>query len=493
MHREFLINIVFLVFINLLIKPLFIFGIDLQVQNTVAAEDYGLYFTLLSLACLFQILCDFGVQNFTNRHISQHPQLMSKYFPSLFALKLLLGALYIVCTPLVAWAVLGYKGREITLLFILVVNQTLIQMVFFFRSNISGLGHYRIDSVLSSLDKFLMLGTCGALLWGFQEQVSVFSFALAQTAALVCTWIIVFGWLRRKTAFSIFSLWSRNFSSLFATMAFFFRQSVPYALAIVLMTAYTRLDPVLLERMLPDGRYHADVYAGGYRLLDACNMFGYLFATLLLPMFARQLRDRHNEESLQSLVFLSFRLIWAASITLSAIISMCAPDLIRLLLPDRVSAYRWETLSVLIWAFVPVAVIYIFSTLLTANAQIGRLNRYFIMAIVLNVALNMSFIPHWQALGSALATLITQWFIALSCLLLTYRYFKWKNTKRIWIRTVLYAGGMVLAAWHLAHLHAYPWYFRALLLGIIGAAGSVFLFWDDRGIILQYFKKKAVS
>ena len=50
MNREFLLNILFLVLINLLIKPFFIFGIDLTVQNrellhafrTQEASEYDL-------------------------------------------------------------------------------------------------------------------------------------------------------------------------------------------------------------------------------------------------------------------------------------------------------------------------------------------------------------------------------------------------------------------------------------------------------------------
>ena len=76
MNREFLLNILFLVFINLLIKPFFIFGIDLTVQNRVPDGDYGLYFTLFNFTYLFQILNDFGIQNFNNRNLSQHPQLL---------------------------------------------------------------------------------------------------------------------------------------------------------------------------------------------------------------------------------------------------------------------------------------------------------------------------------------------------------------------------------------------------------------------------------
>ncbi len=491
MHREFLLNIVFLIFVNLLIKPLFIFGIDLQVQNTVAAEDYGLYFTLLSLACLFQIISDFGIQNFTNRHISRHPQLMSKYFSSLFFLKLLLSGVYLLFTPLVAWLVLGYGKREVGLLLILVFNQVLVQMVFFLRSNVSGLGHYRVDSFLSSLDKLLMLLTCGALLWGMRSEVNVFSFALAQTAALLLTCMLVFGWLRSRVSFPVWPAWIRSPKEGYPLMVSFLRQSVPYATAILLMTAYTRLDPILLERLLSDGRYHADVYAGAYRLLDASNMFGYLFASLLLPMFARQLRDNQGGIALQSLVFLSFRLLWAGSITLAVIISTCAPDLVQLLFPERATAYRWETLSVLIWTFVPVAVIYVFSTLLTANAQIGRLNRYFIIAIVCNILLNATLIPHWQAFGSAWAALLTQVFVAASSVWLCYRSFHWEHTGGLWVRAALYAGAVVGLALLLENYYSGVWYLRAFWTGAGSAVGCLYLFADYGEQFLARLKRRS--
>ena len=79
MQRDFLFNILLLVLINVLIKPFFIFGIDLNVQNQAAAGAYGLYFALLNWTFLFQILNDFGLQNFNSRLVSQHPQLVDKY------------------------------------------------------------------------------------------------------------------------------------------------------------------------------------------------------------------------------------------------------------------------------------------------------------------------------------------------------------------------------------------------------------------------------
>ena len=105
MNKEFFLNIIFLITVNLLIKPFFIFGIDRTVQNTVGTENYGIYFVLLNFTYLFQIINDFGIQNYNNRQIAQHNQLLDKYFPNILVLKLLLGLLFLglVLSIYVCW------------------------------------------------------------------------------------------------------------------------------------------------------------------------------------------------------------------------------------------------------------------------------------------------------------------------------------------------------------------------------------------------------
>lgn len=473
MNREFLLNILFLVFINLLIKPFFIFGIDLTVQNRVPDGDYGLYFTLFNFTYLFQILNDFGIQNFNNRNISQHPQLLPKYFPNLMLLKGLLGILYFILTAAVAWGIAGYDQRAMGLLTILLVNQILTQIIFFLRSNVSGLGYYRLDSILSSLDKLLMLGTCSLVLWAnpFRMAFSVELFALAQTVALAATAITAFVVLRSKADFPVRPSWLGNWRSGRRSLLFLLKKSYPFALVILLMTAYTRLDAVILERMLPDGTRHADVYAGAYRLLDACNMLGYLFASLLLPMFARLLRHHPDGSTVRPLVSMSFKMIWAGSLTLVAAVFFARQPLVELMMPAKASAYRWDVLGVLIWTFIPVSVTYIFSTLLTAHERLMQMNRFFVGGLVLDVALNVLLIPRWQAVGCAVATLGTQLFIALAMVWLCVRTFQFRPNRKGLVQVAGFAAWLLLADWLIFEKTTWAWkgqFVLALLAGGIG-------------------------
>lgn len=465
MKREFLLNILLLVFINLLIKPIFIFGIDLGVQNRVG-EHYGTYFALLNLAYLFQILNDFGIQSFNNRHISQHPQLLPKYFPNLLAIKWLLAAVYVVLTMMVAAFVLGYGAEALPLLFVLLLNQVLVQLILFLRSNISGLGFYRLDSLLSSLDKLLMVLTCGVLLWTDLFDFSLLNFALAQTLALLVTAVVVFVLLRQRAVFPVKPSWAANWRAGKPAVFSMFRQSLPYALVVLLMFAYTRLDAVLLERIA--GAAHADVYASAFRLLEACNMFGYLFASLLLPMFARLLKEK---ESVRPLTSMSFKLIWSGSVTLAAAIFFAREDLLRLMMPERATEYRFEVLGVLIWAFVPVSVTYIFSTLLTARERMMRMNRFFIVGIVLDLSLNLLLIPHWQAIGSAVAAMATQVFIASAMIWLCVQEFGFRPSRLGLIQTIGFLAFILVLDWLLFEKTAWAWQVKFASALCIGLAG----------------------
>ncbi|MCX6180694.1 MAG: hypothetical protein NT150_02030 [Bacteroidetes bacterium] len=60
-----------MVFLNLLIKPLWLF-IEIELQNKVGIEHYGLYFALFNL--ILNMILDAGIVNFNNKEIARNPQ-----------------------------------------------------------------------------------------------------------------------------------------------------------------------------------------------------------------------------------------------------------------------------------------------------------------------------------------------------------------------------------------------------------------------------------
>src|SRR5690606_41490386 len=83
-----------------------------------------------------------------------------------------------------AW-LLGYRGGQLELLAVLVLNQVLVSSILYLRSNIAGAQRFAQDSLLSVLDRVLLIGICGWLLWGRTSPAPfpIAWFAWAQTAA----------------------------------------------------------------------------------------------------------------------------------------------------------------------------------------------------------------------------------------------------------------------------------------------------------------------
>jgi len=231
MQRKFLTNLALLLFLNLLVKPFWIFGIDRSVFNVVGEADYGFYFSLFNFAFLFNILLDAGITNFNNRNIAQNHHLLNKHFSGIAMLRLLLAILYVVVMFTVA-LIIGYNPEQMKLLGWVAFNTFLLSSILYLRSNISGLLLFRTDSFLSVLDRLLMIGICSLLLWGglTDQQFQIEWFVYAQTLSYVLTFIIAFIIVARKAAFTKF-----NWNSRFFLMIL--KKSFPFAILILLMSA----------------------------------------------------------------------------------------------------------------------------------------------------------------------------------------------------------------------------------------------------------------
>lgn len=416
MQKKFLSNLAFLLFLNLLVKPFWVFGIDRVVQNEVGAEAYGSYFALFNFALILNIFLDLGTSNFNNRNISQHQQLLGKYFPRIVALRFLLAIGYfIIC--LISALLLNYSEEQLMMLGLLCFNQFLLSGILFLRSNIAGLQLFRIDSMISVLDRLLMIGICGILLWGVQrtEPFRIEWFIYAQTFSYGITAFIAMAVVLKKGGpFSV--NWNPKMQILIL------KKSLPFALLILLMSIYGRVDSVLLERLLPDGKEQTGIYAQAFRLLDASNMIAYLFAVLLLPMFSRMLKLK---EDVGPLVRLSAKLILIPTFTLAVICWFHSQDIMALLYHEHV-ADSGRILSLLMFSLIPMAGAYIIGTLLTANGSLRQLNTIAITGVIFSFTFNFILIPEYGAYGAGITCLITQILSFTLQLFVAIRLFKFK-------------------------------------------------------------------
>ncbi len=448
MQQKFLRNLAFLLVLNLLIKPFYILGIDRSVQNTVGADEYGFYFALFSFSYLFHILLDFGLTSFNNRNIAQNSLLLGKHLPKLLVLKLLLFAVYLLVV-FVGSLIIDYTEEQIILLAFLAINQFLLSLILYLRSNLSGLHLFKTDSFISVLDRLLMIVIVGLLLWGnLVDEFKIKYFVYAQAFSYAITLLVCFILVLRKSELNHFRL---KFDWPFLVLIF--RKSFPFALLVLLMTFYTRIDSVMLERLLPDGKLQSGIYASAFRLLDAVNHFSYLFAVLLLPIFSRMLKEKKD---VKKLVKLSFTLIMMPAVVFSVGSMFFSSDAMRALYPIHQGeslvdfAFRQElsakVLILLMSCFVCTSANYIFGTLLTANGNLRELNIIALSAVAISVLLNLILIPKYQVVGSAVASLATHVVVMISQILVVLFKMKLPVGFIFPVRFAMFVLGSFLAA-----------------------------------------------
>ncbi len=404
-QKDFVFNICFLLFLNLLIKPFWILGIDVGVQNHVGADAYGMYFAVFNFTFMFNILLDMGITNFNNRNIARNTQLLDKHLSSIIVLRLLLAVVYMLVVFAVA-LIIGYRGVMLTLLFWTAVNQFLNTFMLYLRSNVSALLMFKTDSVLSVLDRLLMILFCGLLLWGgiATQPFKIEWFVYCQTAAYAIAVLVALSIVIYKS-----HLKKLHWNGPFFLMIL--KKSLPFATLTLLMACYNRIDSVMIERLLPGeiSTTQAGIYASAFRLLDALVMIAYLFSVILLPLFSKMLKAKENILPIVKTAF-SFLFVFAISAT---VILLCYKEPILSLLYREHIMESVGVFSLLLPCIIPIAFTYVFGTLLTANGNMKLLNITAIVGICVNILVNVILIPNLQARGAAIASLSTQSVVSL--------------------------------------------------------------------------------
>ena len=425
MKRFFVTNLFFLLTLNILIKSFWILGIDREVQNALSADVYGMYYALFNFTYLFNIILDFGITNYNNRTIAQHTQLLKKYFARIVPLKFALAAIYFVII-LIVGAFLGYSSYQIKLLSWMCITQVLQSFISYLRSNITSLMLFKTDSVISVLDRSLLIVFCGIFLWNdsLRAIFTIDHFVYIQTLTMFITFLVALIVCLSKTRLLKLK-WN------FAFNLHILKDGLPYALLGLLMACYNRMDSVMLLALVEDNGVSSGIYASGFRLVDSANMVAYLFSVILLPLIAKMIKEN---QKINAVVGAAFHLLLIITLGFVAISLCYSTELMELLYNKHIdeSAKVYRILS---FCFIPISMTYIFGTVLTANGSLKYLNLVAGLGMLMNIGLNFILIPLFKENGAAMTSLITQSVTAILQAWLALKIFKikfeWKYCLKI--------------------------------------------------------------
>ncbi len=464
MKKKFLTNLGFLLILNVLIKPLYVFGIDRVVQNTVGAEAYGNYFSLFSIALIFQIFLDLGIENFIRKEIARRPDHVSHYLSNIALLKVILVIPYALICILIALP-MHLDKKETGILLLILLNQFLASFILFFRANLGGMQLFKTEGIVSVMDRALMILIVGFLLISpfSSNRFDILWFVEAQTVSYVFVLLISFLVVFRKSRLSSFQI---NLSSLLPII----NQLKPYALLVLLMATYYRTDSIFLRILLSDGEQQAGIYVHGFRILDFMSNYALLFPLLLLPIFSKLLHEKGRVDELLKLAFL---LLIVPSIAVIIPSVIYRTELFTILYKEQI-ALSANAFAILVISYFGMCVSYTFGALLTANGNLRELNIMAFVAVLVSICLNVLLVPQYKVLGAAIANAATQLFTIIYHIVLCIRIFRFRINYPLVFRLFVFLLILCLSAFAV-HSFNISWLIGSALLFSIGILSAILL------------------
>ena len=419
----------------------------------VGHEVYGMYSTLLGLAYLLSILTDMGITNYNQRSIASDPDQLKTYLPNILVAKALMSVLYFAVIGVAGWF-LGFRGTMFELLCWIGLLQVLTTFTQYLRSNISGLQLFRIDSWLSATDKLIVIGICGTLLYAGVggSHFDIRWFVWSQVIAFGVTALLSFILIRQKVTFTFAHL---HLGKVWTIV----KQSLPYALLILLMSAYTRMDGFMLERLAPGNNLEqAGIYASAFRLVDICTMPGLMMAGILIPLYARLISEN---KPIRQMVTMSTNLLMPIALSIVAF-SIIHRDGIMNFLSQHNIEQSYLVFAIVMGCVPGLSLMYLYSSILTASGNLKPLITIAAAGVVVYLTGALVLIPRLGATGAAINAVTTQALVGILYTVIAAKRYR-LPFRPLWIAHYILLFIEMMAVNWLLHLAGRHWLAAAII------------------------------
>jgi hypothetical protein len=240
-QRKFLGNLFILQALNWLIKPVWIFWVDRLAQVQLGDAWYGKYYVVFSFGLLFNILLDFGLNNYVAAQVGKdgNPAVAK---PAM-QLRFWLAGIYIaLVTALGLWLKFEWQ-----ILALIIANQVLAGTVLFFRAILQGRHLFRTDSIISVTDRFVAIVVCAAFLYGsgFEGLNGVLVFLGAQTLGytLALIFACIAAYHKAEAPQQVVQ----------PKLALLLKQTAWFAVLAFAMSVFTRIDALMIRNLSAGG------------------------------------------------------------------------------------------------------------------------------------------------------------------------------------------------------------------------------------------------
>ncbi|MBI5680689.1 MAG: flippase [Methanobacterium sp.] len=378
--------------ISQIISYILAFLYTIYTANYLGVAGFGVLTVAIALGGIFSIITDFGLSVIIVREVARDKSLAKQYIWNATALKIILGVITVIAA-VVFVTIKGYPAQTAGVIYLITLSFVIGGISGIFSSIFQAHEKMEYQSIALIINSILMFA---GILIIIQYKLDIVILALFY---LIISLLLLF--------FSvIICAWKFSLPKIEVDLSFWkplIMDAYPLALTSLFAFIAFRVDTILL--FMISGDYATGLYGASYRLMEALMFIPSVYATSILPIFSRfhvSSKDRMKIYYVKSLKYLGILgLPIAVGTTLLA-------NKIILFIYKGDYAQSAVVLQILIWAIPIIFLAYILGASITSINKQHETVRVTLIAMILNIALNIILIPKYSYIAASVITVLTE-------------------------------------------------------------------------------------
>ena len=397
-------------FLSRIISSLAVLLVTLMITRNLSRDVWGDFVTVTSYVGLFTIISDFGVNAIFVKEITRNQEKIEHLFGNLLGLRVILSLISIF----IALAVLSFLPHSASVKVGIIVGSVLIllQSIFTTASSIFQqklkYDFFAISDILGSLAIILLVYIASLTNSNLLIIILIFIFGNVVKATISLAFVKkIIGRLRLIFDFNIWKL--------------LITSSLPIGLMLIFSQFNANIDKQIIALTNPDklgiaSSVAVGIYGLSYRVFDLVIALSTFIANSLYPVLLGKLKEDRQE--FENLSKRSIAILFLIGLGIGLVGWLLAPVALNIFgkYPESVISLRILILSAPIF--------FVSSLVLWINITIGKeklLPFIYAFAMLVNLVLNLAFIPRFGYNFAAWSTVFTEIIIlTLLSLLLIY-------------------------------------------------------------------------
>lgn len=367
-----------------------------MLERYLGVDGFGEYTTVLIYFALFASVSDLGLHAIMTREISKKGVDESAIVSKIFTLRILISFSTFLILLVGAWFLPYSRDIQLGIL--------LVGITFLFSSSyglLNGLFQKKLV-----MDKVALIELGGKIIQAFIIVIAVkfnkgFLFAVSSLLfSMAVNFIFIYLFAGKFVKIKLswdWQYWRK-----------FLKESLPVGIGAIATFLYFKADAIIL------GLYHEQeqvgVYGAAYMIIETLVFFPSMVIGLVFPLFSRYIIS--SKEKFNKTIDITFKFFIIIVTPLVISVQFLANDIVTLIGGEEF--YRSApVLQVLIFALVFIFFGQLFTNILIASSKQKTLMKILISAAILNVSLNIMFIPEYSYRATAVISVITELFVAI--------------------------------------------------------------------------------